>query len=340
MNYPLISVIVLNWNGKSYLPRCLDALRCQTFVDFETILVDNGSTDGSQQLIKESYPEVKLIELEANRGFCGGNNIGIRACTSPFVVLLNNDTQVASDWLFELYSAIDNNPAVAIADSKLLFFDPPDTVQALGAEYSISGGVYSRGFGEPDQRGDDAPREVFVCIACAAIYRRSVLDEIGLLDELFFAGYEDVDISFRAHLAGYRCLNVPTAKVLHYLSLTHGKNSSSFVLRSQRNVHYVYIKNMPGRLFWKYLPLHLLYTSMSFFYFLSIGQSKAFLKAKLSVLQDMALLLQKRREVQSLCRADVHEVDTMLAHRGWFMPKVAKLVQGLLRRGYWGIPAS
>jgi GT2 family glycosyltransferase len=340
MKTPLISVIVLNWNGRPYLPVCLDALRCQTFSDFETIVVDNGSTDGSQKLIRDSYPEVKLIELEANQGFCGGNNVGIRASASQFLVLLNNDTQVEHDWLFELYSAINNDPTVAIADSKLLFFDSPDTVQALGAEYSNAGGVQSRCFGEIDRISDDTPSEVFVCIACAAIYRRSALDRIGLLDEMFFAGYEDVDISFRAHLVGYRCLNVPSARVLHHLSLTHGRNSPDFVLRSQRNIHYVYIKNMPGWLFWKYLPLHLFYACMSFFYFLSLGRSGPYLRAKLSVLRNMGLLLKKRREVQSLRRVDPHQINAILAHRGWFLPKLAKLWQGVHRRGYWGTRVS
>jgi GT2 family glycosyltransferase len=157
---------------------------------------------------------------------------------------------------------------------------------------------------------------------------------------MFFAGYEDVDISFRVHLAGYRCLNVPTARVLHHLSLTHGKNSPSFVLRGQRNIHYVYFKNMPGWLFWKYLPLHLLYACISLFYFLSVGQGAAYLKAKLAVLQNVGLLIEKRREVQSLRLTDWRQIDGLLAHRGWFGPKITKLAQGLLRRGYWGTPAS
>lgn len=321
-----VSVIICNWNGKHLLTDCLTSLRQQTFDDFEVVLVDNGSTDGSVEYVRESFPEVKLIALEENRGFCGGSNVEIRATAGDFVVLLNNDTAVEPNWLEELYRMMITCPEVGFCDSKVLFFDQRDIIDTVGGLYTIAGSVERRGYLQRDKGQFENATDTFTAVASAAMYRRDMLERIGLLDEDFYFGYEDVDLSFRAHLCGYRCVNVPSARVYHKVSASSGLDSDFYVYYGQRNVSYVFIKNMPGVLFWKYLPLHLVYVAGAFIYFARMGRAKAFLRAKIDVLRNLGSVLRKRRKIQQMRTATVTEIDHLLEHR-WFRAKWKKLGQ-------------
>lgn len=319
-----VSVIICNWNGKHLLKSCLSSLRKQTFDAFEVVLVDNGSTDGSVEYVREHFPEVKLIKLMENHGFCGGNNVGIQATTSDFVVLLNNDTEVEPNWLEELYRVMSASPEIGCCDSKVLFFDQRDMIDTMGGIYTIAGSAERRGYLQRDRGQFDRAVDTFTAVASAVMYRRDMLERIGLLDEGFYFGYEDVDLSFRAHLFRYRCVNVPAAKVYHKVSASSYFNSEFYVYYGQRNVSYVFIKNMPGPLFWKYLPLHLMYVAGSFGYFARIGKSKAFFKAKIDVLKNLGSILRKRRKIQRMRTATVDDIDCLL-ERKWFQSKWKKL---------------
>jgi GT2 family glycosyltransferase len=209
-----VAVVIPNWNGEEHLPACLEALEAQTFRDFETIVADNGSTDGSLELLRRR-PDVKLVELGANRGFAGACNAGIEAASGDYVVLLNNDTRAQPDWLEHLVAAMDAAPSYAWGSSRLVRFDDPDVIDSAGHSYSIwVGAAHNIGEGDPASSYVQ-PRRVFGATAAASIYRRSLLDDIGSLDDEFFFIHEDTDLDVRANAAGYSCLYIPDAVVLH-----------------------------------------------------------------------------------------------------------------------------
>jgi hypothetical protein len=207
-------VVIPNWNGLEHLPVCLDALQRQTFRDFETIVVDNGSTDASVDYLR-GRGDVTVVALDENRGFPGACNAGIAAGDGEFVVLLNNDTHAEADWLMKLVAAMDGAKDFAWGSSRLVRFDEPDVIDSAGHSYSIwVGAAHNIGAGEP-ARAYASSRRVFGATAAASIYRRSLFDDIGLFDDEFFFIHEDTDLDLRANAAGHKCLYVPDAVVRH-----------------------------------------------------------------------------------------------------------------------------
>jgi GT2 family glycosyltransferase len=320
---PKISIIIVNWNGLALLDECLKSLTTQSFQDFEIILVDNGSSDGSVEWIQKNYPNVRLLCLESNIGFSGGNNAGLKLARGQYVALLNNDTKVEPDWLNALYVRISSDEHIAACDSKVLFFARPSTIWGSGGIYTIAGSAQARWGRETDGKDNQCAGDVFVAIACAAIYRRAVIDRIGLFDEDFFAGYEDVDWSFRARLAGYRIMNEPAARVYHIVSATHIHNSSTFIYNSQKNVSITFLKNMPMTLMLKYFPLHFIYCIGCLIYYTKIGKLKAFLRAKGYVVLHLTKILKKRKEIQKLAIVSASEVEVWLEHH-WLKNKIKR----------------
>lgn len=319
------SVVIPNWNGRHLLAACLDSLKTQTLTGFEIIVVDNGSIDGSADWLEAERPEVRVIRLPENLGFSGGCNVGIQASSGELVALLNNDTEVDPRWLEALCEAMDRDPRIGAADSKVYFYDHRNVIWSAGCDYSIAGSVNHRGYLQVDDRGSYAHETaVFVAVACGIIYRRAALDRVGLFDEDFFSGYEDVDLSFRLHAAGYRVVNVPESIVYHRVSATARKDSDFYVFHGQKNVLYTFLKNMPGPLLWKYLPLHLLYTAGSLVYFARIGRLGSAVKAKLAVLKNLRSVLAKRRGVRALRVISPRDIDALLTP-AWLGPKVSKL---------------
>lgn len=225
---PLFSVIIPHWNGLRFLPDCLGALHAQTYPAIEVIVVDNASSDGSQAFIKAEYPWVHLIELPTNTGFTGACNTGMRAATGEVICLLNNDTEVAPTWAAEVMDAFARHPEVGSVASKMLLFDRRDHIHTTGDTFSVDGRAGNRGIWEQDTGQYD--REEFVFSACggSSAYRRTLLDAVGLLDDDFFFLMEDVDLGWRAQLAGWRCLYTPKAVVYHHLSATGGGVTASY----------------------------------------------------------------------------------------------------------------
>lgn len=207
------SVVIPNWNGLTHLPDCFDALDAQTLPNVEIIVADNGSTDGSIEYLRDR--DVTVVELGTNLGFSGACNAGIRASSGDYVVLLNNDTSAAPDWLERLVVAMDAHPDSGWGSSKLVRFDDPSVIDSAGHTYSVwVGAAHNVGEGEPATM-HDVSRRIFGATAAASIYRRSMLDDIGSLDDEFFFIHEDTDLDVRANAAGYRCLYVPDAVVRH-----------------------------------------------------------------------------------------------------------------------------
>lgn len=240
-----ISVIIPNWNGAAHLPECMDSLQAQTFPDFEVMVVDNGSTDDSVALIKERYPRVQVLALGRNTGFSGAVNAGIRATRGEYVVLLNNDTRAEPDWLENLVRAMDEVPDASMGASKMLRYEPPHDIDAAGDGYSLwHGAGINIGAGEPH---DSYAERAWVFGACAgaAIYRRSLFEDIGLFDEDFFLVFEDIDFDLRAQVAGHRCLYVPDAVVYHKRGASTDNQSYAVKTRAWRNLIWVAGKNLP-----------------------------------------------------------------------------------------------
>jgi GT2 family glycosyltransferase len=295
---PKMSVIIANWNGKHLLKDCLDAIRRQTYRDFETIVIDNGSDDGSAEYVSSQFPEVKLLRLPGNRGFTGGNIVGYEHAKGELIVLLNNDTEAHPHWLDEIHQATQVYQKAGSFASKMMYFDERNRIENCGFDLGIAGTTIDLGRDELDGSKWAHARSVFGACGGAAIYRRSMLDDIGFLDPDFFLIYEDVDLSFRAQLRGYECIFVPNAIVYHRYRTSIRKSSTRQVFFSQRNIEFVYLKNMPGRLILQSLPQRVMYELGSSAYFARQGAGFAFLRAKLAALKALAEVLRKRRKIQ------------------------------------------
>ncbi|GAA0727052.1 glycosyltransferase family 2 protein [Clostridium malenominatum] len=240
-----ISIIIPNYNGEKYLKDCLDSLSKQSFTNFEIIIVDNASTDNSLNIIEENYPGIKLIKMDKNYGFSVAVNRGIKESMGDYVVLLNNDTVVFEDWLFNLVEAIERDSKIFSVSSKMIRYREKDKIDDAGDEYCLLAWAYKRGDGAFIEKYiKDC--EVFSSCAGAAIYRKKIFGEIGYFDESFFAYMEDVDISYRAKIHGYRNFYSSKAKVYHIGSATTGSKYNSFKVKlAARNNIYVVYKNMP-----------------------------------------------------------------------------------------------
>lgn len=239
----LASVVIPNWNGAHHLPVCLDALRAQTYRNLEVVVVDGASTDGSQELLAEEYPEVHLLALPRNLGLTGANNAGFRAARGEILVSLNNDTEACPHFVEALVDALLAHPEAGMAASKMLLFNRRDTIHSAGDGYGVDGIPFNRGVWQRDEGQFDEPGWVFGGCGGAVAYRRAMLDEIGPFDETFFMYCEDVDLNWRAQLAGWRCWYTPGAVVYHKLSATGGGPIASYY--TGRNTLWVIAKNYP-----------------------------------------------------------------------------------------------
>ncbi len=246
----LLSVIIPNWNGAQFLPTCLDALERQTYPNIEIIIADNDSHDGSQTLIQTRYPRVQLVQLPINRGFTGACNAGLWFARGEYVALLNNDTEVDPEWAAAVVDAFERHPEVGAVASKMLLFEKRDHIHTTGDFFTTNGRAGNRGVWEQDSGQYDEEGYVFSACGGSSVYRREMLDQIGVLDDDFFFSGEDVDLGWRANLAGWRCLYTPRAVVYHHLSATGGGVTASF--HDGRNLLYILIKNFPAHLAQKY----------------------------------------------------------------------------------------
>jgi GT2 family glycosyltransferase len=298
-----VSVIIPSWNGQDLLGPCLDSLYRQHFQDFDVILVDNGSSDGSVPFVEQNFPQVTVIRLGENRGFSAAVNAGIAACSCPYVCLLNNDTEVDARWLGELIAALDQNPDAGSLASKILFYGDQQTVNSAGDEFSFFGVAYQRRWKRGDTDLFSQKRYVFSACAAAALYRREIFDRIGLFDEFFFAYQEDVDFGFRAQLAGYRCLFVPGAVVYHKYHQTSSRIADYCFYLKERNKYFVLIKNLPAKFFLLCLPLFLSYEALAFLQAIRFRHVHGYFRARRDALRCLPRFLKDRRRIQNQRRA-------------------------------------
>lgn len=245
-NHPLVYVIIVNWNGLEHLPECLGSLRALDYPNFKTVVVDNRSQDGSQELVRTTYPEVELLENRSNQGFAKGNNRGMRYALdrgADYVALLNNDTVVDPAWLSELVRVAQGHDDVGAVASKMVSYRSPSTINSAGACMTLTCWGYDRGLGEGDRQQYDREEEVFSACGGAMLINPRVLDRVGLFDPRLFMCFEDVDLCWRMRLMGYRILYVPTAVVRHKWGGSMHANSPQRFFYCERNRLRNMIKN-------------------------------------------------------------------------------------------------
>ena len=269
-----VTIIIPNYNGCHFMEPCLASLKKQTYKDYQILVVDNASTDGSVEYVKEHYPEIEVIALKKNYGFSKAVNVGIRRSTTPYVILLNNDTTADPYYIEEMVRTIEKSPRIFSVSSKMIQMYHPELIDSAGDLYTLTGWGVCRGVGRRVSNYTETD-EVFSACAGAAIYRRQVFQKIGLFDEKHFAYLEDIDVGYRARIFGYRNLYCPTALVYHVGSGTSGSKYNSFKVRlSARNNIYLNYKNMPLlQLMVNFLPLFAGYV-LKYAFFIKIGFGK------------------------------------------------------------------
>lgn len=268
-----VAVVVPNWNGKDSIEACLESLRTQS-LKHHVIVVENGSTDGSLELLKSDFSDVELVINKTNLGFAGGVNSGIKIAIKQdydYIALLNNDAVAGKDWLKHLVQTLNDNEKLGIVTSKIVNSDGSE-LDSTGDYYTTWGLPYPRGRGEANTTKYDHQTEVFAASGGASLYRLSMLQEIGLFDEDFFAYYEDVDISFRAQLAGWKVSYVPNAIVNHQIGATSSKLRGFTTYQTMKNLQLLLFKNIPRKYLYRVGWRYFLAESLFFFRAITRGQ--------------------------------------------------------------------
>jgi GT2 family glycosyltransferase len=311
--------VIVSWNGRQHLDACLTAVAAQRGIDAETILVDNGSNDGTASFVRERFPWVRLVVLGENRGFAGGNNAGVRDASGRFVVFLNNDTVPEAGWLDALMKGRDQGGPAALASSCIVYMHDPGIVDSAGDGLLRWGGAFKRHHGASVDLARESG-EVFGVCGAACVVPRHVFDELGGFDEDFFVSHEDVDLSYRARLLGYTCRYVADAVVRHHGSATLGHTSQFAVFHGQRNLEWMYVKNTPAGLLLRTLPGHMLYTAAAAVHFTRMGLLGTFLRAKWAALVGLPRMLRKRAHIQRTRRVSSRAIWPHLEAR-WLATK-------------------
>lgn len=303
-NVPLVSIIIVNYNGKSFLRDCLESIKASEASDEEIIIVDNASSDGSLEYIKKEFPYVKLIALDKNYGFAMANNIGAEAAAGEYIVFLNNDTVVTPGWLNSLRDAFSSDPTVGAAGSKLLLYHMPERVNSAGTNIVFNGGGYDIGFMDIDSDKYNIPGPKGGVCAAAMMVRKNEFLSLGGFDSMYFMYFEDVDLCWRYWLSGYRVFYVPTSIVYHRFGGTAGSDIHT-PLRSfygTRNSIFNILKNYELKNIPFPLVFNLIYHTGKFFGFLISLRFRSSWKipqAYWSLIRYLPQVMKKRKNIQS-----------------------------------------
>jgi len=299
-----VAVIIVNYNGGAMLRQCIDALDAQTVRGFQTIVVDNASSDDSVAFLS-GRPSVDLVRSGCNLGFAAGNNLGLRhAGDAKWIVLLNPDAFPESTWLEALLAAARRSPEFAFFGCKMRLADASGRLDGTGDLHHVSGVSWRRDHGCPESSVQRGSGEIFGPCAAAAMYSRGALNEVAGFDESYFCYHEDVDLAFRLRLLGYRCLYVPDSIVRHVSSGIAGRRSDFATYHGQRNLVWTFVKDMPGVLFWLYLPMHVAVNVAAVLVCATRGQLVVALRAKRDALIGLPMAWRARRSIQA--RRRVH----------------------------------
>ena len=293
-------ILIVNWNGRRHLERCLAALFAQPLLGARVVVVDNGSTDGSAEWLALHYTEIEVIRLPHNHGFAAANNIGIAATRARYIITLNNDTEVGRGWLSALVEAAELDASIGSCASRIVLASRPDVIDSAGIEVDRLGFAWQRGHSRLDGEAYRMPRDVFGPSAAAALYRREMLEVIGVFDEDFGSYYEDVDLAWRARLAGWRCRYVPDAVVTHVHSATGGRDPDQKHRLLTRNRWWTVIKNYPSPRLWFMLPFITVLDAASLLRGLAVHRNAVPVSARIEALRGLRRMWAKRRRIQRL----------------------------------------
>ncbi|SFC17189.1 Glycosyltransferase, GT2 family [Polaromonas sp. OV174] len=314
-----VAVVIVNWNGKAHLRDCLVSLSRQTHADFQALVVDNASSDGSQQIVHEMNDDrFSLLQLDENTGFAKANNLGVsHGGGCKWVALLNPDAFPEPCWLETLLATANENASFAAFGGHLISAHDHLLSDGTGDAYNFSGRAYRRDHGSPVELSHREREEVFSPCAAAALYRRDAWDAVGGFDEDFFCYMEDVDLVFRMRLQGYRSMYIPRAVCYHVGSAMSGRHSAFSSYHGQRNLVWVYVKNMPSWLFWLLLPAHIGFNMLAVARFALRGQLGIVLRAKRDALSALPQVWQKRRRIQAQRTVSPAKIWTALDKSLW-----------------------
>ena len=247
----LVSVVILTYNGKEFFDIIMPTLYAQTYDNVEIVVVDNNSTDGSAEYVKKNYPNVVLVENKENRGYCGGNNDGINVAKGEYIVIINDDNECDPDWLSEAIKVMESDPKVGVVGVKVLRRDDRISFDTAGVNLNKDCSVLIRGFGEKDHGQYDEACDVFSGAGNGVIFRRKMLDDIGLFDEDFWAHYDETDLCFRARLRGWKVMYAPKAVIYHIKYRKTGFGSLGYIFYGERNRIWTMVKSAPLRIILK-----------------------------------------------------------------------------------------
>jgi GT2 family glycosyltransferase len=306
-----LSVVIVTWNGLRYLPECLDALAPQLPPGAEIVLVDNGSTDGTLEWLRTTRPAIRLIALPHNLGFAGGVNAGLRAATGDLLLLLNNDAFVEPGFVAALTGALAARPDVGAAGAILTFAHRPDLVASAGIRMRRDGLALDLWVGRPVAELPAEPQPILGPSGGAALYRRALLDDVGLAAENFFSYLEDVDLALRALLRGWQSVAVPAARARHIYSATGGQGSPLKQRLLGRNRLRALIRCLPASILIRSLPAILAYDLLASSYGV-ITRNPAILAGRIEALRELPALLRERRAIQARRSAPVATIDCWL----------------------------
>lgn len=305
------SFIVVNYNGAMHIERCLRSILAQTEDDYDIIVIDNASSDDSAGMVEHLAAENRCIRLIANPdnvGFAKAVNQGMRESDSELIALVNNDAFLDEGWLAAMLRAADASHDAAVFASKILFTD--GRINSAGHVIHHGFAVMDRGFLEEDHGQYDREEQVASACAAAALYRRSLFDDVGPFDEDYFMYNEDVDICLRAHLAGRKVLYVPTAIGHHaHSSATRGRPSDLSLYHNHRNIVWTYVKDVPSpQIVWE-LPWFIVRNLAAVLFHSVIKlRPRPVLRAKWDAVRSLGAALEKRKHVQGCAEDDLHGV--------------------------------
>ncbi len=310
MSAQAVTVAILTYNGTELLDTVLDSLVGQSFRDFRTVVVDNGSTDGTGAWLAAHWPDIEVVSLPENVGVTAGLNRCLAAAEgSEFALLLNDDVELDARCIKELVADLRTHPRAAAAGAKLLDFSRRELLDGAGDTYSWAGIAHRRGQGEPDRGQYDALPDVFGVCGAAAMYRGAALAQVGEFDAQLYAYCEDTDWCFRARLAGFGCRFVPAARVYHIGSASMGKRVSEFTLyQNWRNQIWLVAKNYPAAALARHLPDLLLGVGATSYVAVRHRAVKVWLRAWRDALRGLPRVLGKRRAIQRARRAGAAEL--------------------------------
>jgi GT2 family glycosyltransferase len=307
----MVSVIIVNYNGRKYLNDCLSSVLAQSYGNLEVVLVDNCSSDGSVEYVEENFPQVKIVNNSKNLGYGGGNNVGFNHALGEYIAVLNPDTVVEKDWLVELVSALQRRHEAKMVTSKVLLYNDPERINGCGNDIHISGLVFSRGLFE---RKDRYTQEEYVAASsgCSFLVPRALIDEIGFFDTTFSCHwlYEDTDLAIRVQLNGYKCLCVPSSKVFHKFTL---KMDAKRIFLLERGRYLLLLNNFSQRTLAVLLPSFLLTEMLTWGYVSYKGREFILYKilAYVWILKNWKKILKRRANTSELTAADKEIVKLM-----------------------------